>query len=86
MENAVDSKVKINTKETFRDGLNDGKNFHVQRHCNLPPATFGGFFKYGEVHFESSSRNRVPWGSNKFFEDASIFATREFVKNLESMS
>ena len=32
-------------------------------------------FKLGEVHFESSSGNRVPWGNNKFFEgvNARIF-------------
>ena len=42
---------------------------------NLPPATFVFCFKPGEVHFESSSGNRVPWGNNKFFEgvNARIF-------------
>ena len=29
------------------------------------------FFKLGEVHFESSSGNRVSWSNNKFFEDVS---------------
>ena len=45
-----------------------------------------GFFKPGEVHFESISGNRVLWGSNKFFEDVSVFTTRECVENSESMS
>ena len=86
LEDAVGSKVKITQRKPSDKGLNDGRNSHVQRHCNLPPATFGGFFEYGEVHFESSSRNRVPWGSNNFFKDVSVFTTREFVKNPESMS
>ena len=57
----------------------------MTRHCNLPPATFGFCFKPGEVHFESSSGNRVPWSNNKFFEDVSVFTTRG-IKNSESMS
>ena len=63
----------------------DGRNSHVQRQCNLPPATFRFCFKPEEVHFKSSSENRVPWDNNKFFEDVSVFATRG-VKNSESMS
>ena len=39
-----------------------------------------------EVHFEFSSRNRVPWGDNKFFDDVFVFTPREGVKNSESMS
>ena len=42
------------------NGSNDGRNSHVQRHFNLPPATFGFCSKSGEVHFESGSGNRVP--------------------------
>ena len=68
------------------NGSNDRRNSHVQRHCNLPLATFRFCFKPGEVHFESSSGNRVPWGNNKFFEDVSVFATREGVKNSKSIS
>ena len=33
------------------NGSNDGRNSHVQRHCNLPPATFRLCFKPGEVIF-----------------------------------
>ena len=51
-----------------------------------PPATFRFCFKPGEVHFESSSGNRVSWGDNKFFEDVSVFTTRKGVKNSESVS
>ena len=41
----------------------------------------------GEVHFESSSGNRVPRGSNKLFQDMSVFITGESVRrNLESVS
>ena len=68
------------------NGSNDGKNPHVQRHCDLPPATFGFCFKPGEVHFEPSSGNRVPWGNNKFFESVSVLTTIEGVKNSESRS
>ena len=68
------------------NGSNNGRNSQVQRHCNLPPATFRFCFKPGEVHFESSSGERVPWGNNKFFEDVSVFTTREGVKNSESVS
>ena len=39
----------------------------LKRHCNLSPTTFGFCFKPGEIHFESSSGNRVHWGINKFF-------------------
>ena len=41
------------------NGSNDGKNYHVQRRCNLFSATFGFCVKSGEVHFEPSSGNRV---------------------------
>ena len=34
------------------NGSNDRRNSHVQRHCNLPPATFRLCFKLGELHFE----------------------------------
>ena len=67
------------------NGSNDGWKSHVQRHCNLPPVTFRFCFKPGEVHFESTSGNRVPWSNNEFFEDVSVFTTRG-VKNSESMS
>ena len=62
------------------NGSNNGRNSHVQRDCNLPSATFRFCFKTGEIHFESSSGNRVLWGENKFFEDVSVFTTREGVK------
>ena len=44
-------------------GSNNGRNSHVQRHYNLPPATFRFCFKPAEVHFESRLGNRVPWGT-----------------------
>ena len=56
------------------NGSNNGRNSHVQRHCNLPYAIFGFCFKPGEIHFESND-----------FEDVSVFTTREGVKNLESI-
>ena len=68
------------------NGSNSGRNSHVQRHCNLPTATFRFCFKPGEVYFEPSSGNRVPWGDNKFFEDVSVFTTRDGAKNSESVS
>ena len=52
----------------YNGSSSDRRNSHVQRHCNLPPSTFGFCFKPGEVHFEHSLGNRVPWGNNKFFE------------------
>ena len=67
-------------------GSNNARNSHVQRHCNLPPVTFRLCFKPRDVHFESSSGNRVPWGDKKFFEDVSVVTTRESVKNSESVS
>ena len=66
--------------------INDGRNSHVHIHCNLLPVTLRFCFKTGEVHFESSSGNRVPWVNNKFFQNVSVFTTREGVKNSESMS
>ena len=66
-------------------GSNNGRNSHVQRHCNLPPATFRLCFKPGEDHFESSLRNIVPWSNNKFFEYVCVFTTRKDVKNSEPM-
>ena len=42
------------------NGSSDGKNFHVQRHLNLPPEIFKFCFKPGEVHFESISGKSVP--------------------------
>ena len=68
------------------NGSNDGRNSHVQRHFNLPPATFGFCSKPGEVHFESGLGNRVPFGNNNFFEDGSVFTTKESVENSESIS
>ena len=65
---------------------NNGRNYQVQRQCNLPPALFRFCFKPGKVHFESCSGNRVPWGDNKFSEDMSFFTTKEGVKNPESVS
>ena len=38
------------------------------------------FLKFGEVHLEYSSKNTVPWGNNKFFEDMLVFTTGEGVK------
>ena len=64
-------------------GSNNERNSHVQRHCNPPPVTSRFCFKPGEVHFESGSGNRVPWDENKFFEDVSVFTTREGDKNSE---
>ena len=55
------------------DRLNDRRNSTI----------FGFCFKTGEVHFESSSGNRVPSGINKFL---SAFTKRESAKNSQSMS
>ena len=65
------------------NGSNNGINSNPQKYCNFPPATFS---LPGEVHFEFNSGNRVSWGNNKFFEDVSVFTTRECVKNSEPMS
>ena len=64
---------------------NNERNSQVQRHCNLPPATIRFYFIPAEVHFESSSGKRVPWGANKFFEDVKIYY-KKGVKNSESVS
>ena len=64
----------------------NGRNSRVQRHHNIPPASFRYCVKPGEVHFESNSGKRVSWGNNKFFEDVSVFTTRDVFKNSESMS
>ena len=68
------------------NGSNDGRTSYVQRQCNLPPPIFGFCLKPGEVHFECSLGNRVPWDNNKLFENVSVFTTTKDVKNSESMS
>ena len=81
-----DKYLDSNTEQYAYNGSSNGRHSHVHRYCNLPPATFGFCFKSGEVHFEFSSENRVPWGDNKFFENVSVFNIREGVKNSESVS
>ena len=81
-----DKYLDSNIFERYANNISyDGRYSHVPRYCNLPPATVRFCFKPGEVYFESCSGNRFPWGDNTFFEDVSVFTTREGVKNSESV-
>ena len=68
------------------DGSNNGGNFNVQRYDNLPSATSRVYSEYGEIPFESSSRDRISWCDSQFSKNDTFTTSTKNSENSGSVS
>ena len=67
-------------------GSNNGGNFNVQRYNNLPSATSRVYPQYGEIPFESCSRNRIPWCVSRFGKNDTFITSTKNTEDSGSVS